>query len=357
MKPFDISNIRLNCQQVSNTKFKNPEDVVHWMGAVQAQDYANSKWAVGCRLNGTTDKTVEAALNKGKIIRTHVMRPTWHLVSAKDIYWMLELTAPHIKSSLRSRNKQLELSDKVVSKSNSVIEKILSNNKDLTREEIYGALNKASIATDNVRGSHLLLNAELEGLICNGKTVGNKQTYTLLENKVLGKKKFDRDESIAKLGERYFSSHCPATLQDFIWWSGLPAKDARLSLELNKQNLQAEKIDRETYWLPQNFKIPEIKKGEIYLLPAFDEFIISYKNRSAVINIDDHKKAVSSNGIFRPLIVVNGKVTGLWKHTIKKESVAIELESFRPHNKAETSAIKKAAEKYGIFLGKKAEII
>jgi len=165
-----------------------------------------------------------------------------------------------------------------------------------------------------------------------------------------------KDEALALLAKKYFTCHGPATLSDFVWWSGLPVTNARKALEMNKSELFSETIDNETYWFAESIHQPSPRSDSVYLLPAFDEYLISYKSRSAAITIDHHKKAVSNNGIFRPTIVVNGEISGLWKRTIKKDSALIELDHFRPHNKKELQLITIAAEKYAYFSGMKAKV-
>jgi hypothetical protein len=352
----DIAKIRLISQQIAATKFKSVKAIVGWMGAMQAQDYAMAKWAIGVRLPNSTDQAIETAINNGEIIRTHLLRPTWHLVSADDIYWMLELTAPQIKASLKSRHKELELSEAVFTKSNTIIEKALRSGKHLVREELLAKLGKAKIATDENRASHLLLRAELDGIVCSGATKAGKQTYTLLEERFPKAKPLTKDEALAKLAKKYFTSHCPATSQDFVWWSGLSVGEAKHALEMVKSDFVSETIDAQTYWITNAFSIPKAGKEFVYLLPAYDEFIISYKDRSASLPLENHNKTVSNNGIFRPTIVINGQVTGMWKRTIKKDNVIVETEFFKQANKTTKSLIEKAAIRFGYFLEKKTEI-
>jgi hypothetical protein len=355
MNLADIANIRLTSQQIAQTEFKTAKDIVGWMGAMQAQDYHMVKWAIGVRLPNSTGKVIEAAINNGEIIRTHVLRPTWHLVSADDIHWMLALTAPQIKASLRSRHKELELSETVLSKSNTIIERALRGGRQLIREELMAELQKAGIATDN-RASHLMLRAELDGIMCSGAIKGGKQTYALLEERVSEKKPFTKEEALANLAKKYFTSHCPATLQDFVWWSGLSASDARHALEMVKSDFISETIDSQTYWLTNFSSIINTKKDVVQLLPAFDEFIISYKDRSASLPFANHNKTVSNNGIFRPVIVVNGQVSGIWKRTIKKDKVIVETDLFAQPDKTTKNLIEKASIQFGGFLEKKTEI-
>lgn len=357
MNAKEISNARLNSQHLTTNKFKTVKELVAWMGAMQAQDYAMVKWAIGARLPGSTDEVIEKAIEKGEIIRTHLLRPTWHIVSADDIYWILELTAPQIKTATRTRHKTLGLTETVLKKTNGIIEKALQGGKHMTRNELKVLFEKAKIPTDdNNRLSHIMLSAELDGIVCSGATKQNKPTYALLSERVKKTKAYTREEALVKLASKYFISHGPATLQDFIWWSGLPVREAREALEMIKPELVAEKSGNETYWISNSFSALKSKKEPIYLIPAYDEFIISYKDRTASLPFQDQSKAVSNNGIFRPIIIENGQVTGIWKRSIKNDKVLIETEFFGTNNKSNHKILEKEALKYASFLGKNMEI-
>ena len=357
MNLTDISNIRLITQQIAGTKFKSPKEIVSWMGAMQAQDYRMAKWGIGLRTPKATEKIVEDAINKGEIIRTHLLRPTWHFLSSDDIYWMLELTAPRLKVFQRSREKQIGLTEKIFTKSNLVIEKVLRDGKHLTRAELLAELGKAKIATDNFKSSHILFRAEIEGIICSGITKTKQTTYALLSERVLENKKLNKDEALSKLAKKYFESHCPATLQDFIWWSGLTVSDAKLAFEMIKSDFISEKIESQTYLFPNSFSIPKKFKEAVYLLPAFDEFLISYKVRTAAIAFENHRHAFSNNGIFWPTIVINGQVRGIWKRIIKKDKIVMETNFFERPDENINVLVEKAAERLSYFLNHKTGII
>jgi Winged helix DNA-binding domain len=350
-----IANNRLINQQIEQSKCETPKEVVDWMGAMQAQDYAMAKWAIGVRLPEATDRMIETAMSKGEIIRTHLLRPTWHIVSADDIYWMLALRATRIKAAMRPRFNQLGLTEDMVVKSNQIMEKALRGGKNLTREEILPELTKAGIPVDENRASHLLMWAELDGLVCSGATKGKKLTYALLEERVPKADLPSTEEALAKLAKKYYSSHGPATVQDFAWWSGLSAKEASHALELVKSNFKAETINGQTYWYLQVQSPAPKEKKVVTLLPAFDEFIISYTDRGAALPFENFNKAVSNNGIFRPIVVVNGQVTGIWKRTIQKGKVVVETEFFQPPEKTTLRLIEEAARRYGNFLGMETE--
>ena len=348
----DIAYLRLINQQIAGSEFKTAKEIVGWMGAMQAQDFAMSKWAIGVRFPGSTEKVIEAALDTGEIIRTHLLRPTWHLVSADDINWMLRLTAPHIKASMKSRDKQLELDEKTYSKCNILLEKALQNSTNLTREALVTCLNSAGINTYDNRASHIFMRAELEGIICSGISTGNKQTYALLSLRVPDEIRINRDEALTKLATAYFKSHGPATLKDFNWWSGLPAADSHKALEMVKSDFSSKTVEGETYWFTESVADVYTNKESVYLLPAFDEFIISYKDRTSTLQLDHHSKAVSSNGIFRPVIVVNGQVAGIWKRSLIKNKILLETRFFNSANGIKPKSIDKAVSVLGKFMNR-----
>jgi hypothetical protein len=352
----DISNIRLINQQINAQKLKSVKDVINWMGAIQAQDFSMSKWAIGIRLPIATEKAIETAIDNGEILRTHLLRPTLHFVSADDIYWILKLTAPGIKASLKSRYKELELSESLFMKCTAIIEDELKGAIHLTREELTAILDKAKISTGGQRAYHILVRAELDGIICSGIVRSGKQTYALLNERVPKTKDLHKDEALEKISRKYFLSRGPATLQDFKWWSGLSMTEARNAFEMIKSDLVSEKAGSETYWAQSCLYVPENKEYSAHLLPAFDEFLISYKDRRASLPLINFKKAVSENGIFRPVIVINGQVMGLWKRTIKKEKVIIETDLFDPDNDSIKNQIEEGIEKFGQFLEKQTEI-
>ena len=353
----EIAKVRLYAQQIATSRFKTAAEIVGWMGAMQAQDYAMSKWAVGLRLPGSSEQMINDAIDRGEIIRTHLLRPTWHLVAAKDIYWMLELTAPRIKATLKWRHHELGLTEDIFRKSHTLLGNVLRDGKHLSHEALRPEFMKAGISIDENRLYHLLMRAETDLLICSGKSENSRPTYALLEERVPRYRTIIREEALAVLARRYFNSHGPATLQDFTWWSGLTAGDSKLALEMAKQDLISEKIGDTTYFLTDPVPIPLNENDQLHLLPAFDEFTISYLNRTTSISIDKHKKIVSSNGFFRPLIVRQGQVIGIWKRSAKKDHVSIETMLFGPPGREVADKLDKAAATLSHFLNKKIILI
>ena len=316
MNISDVLRERLHNQKLSSSELENPADVVRWLGAVQAQDYGAAKWALALRMPNATHRQIEEAFNEGRIIRTHLLRPTWHFVVPEDIRWLLELTAPQVNRRSGSGYRMFELDAAVFKRSNKVLTNALRGGKHLTRAALKAALNKAGVAADNgVRLAHIMLRAELDGIVCSGPRIGKHFTYALLEERVPPAKPLSRDEALAKLTRRYFRSHGPATLQDFVWWSGLTVADARHGIELAGE--------KETRITPISNRI----KNLCHLLPAFDEYFVAYKVRE---------------GGLGPTIIIDGKVVGTWK----PGAATITRNLSRKLNKSEQRALAKATERY-----------
>jgi hypothetical protein len=354
MNPTEIAYQRLFSQQLVNPDLSSPKEIVSWMGAMQAQDFPMAKWAVGARLPGSIEAIIETAINQGEILRTHLLRPTWHFVAPEDIRWMLDLSAAQIKKAQSSRDRVLGLTEEVYSHSNRVVEEALRDADYLTREALVKELNKAGIATHHNRASHLLARAEIEKIICSGAILHGKPTYALLDERVPNAKELLREEALAELARRYFTSRSPATLQDFIWWSGLPARAALQGVELIRSELITEVVDGVTYWLTADGPTRLQMQPVVQLLPTYDELIISYTDRSAPIpsGLEKHMKQISDRGVFRPIIVFNGQVIGIWKRTVVKENMMLEIQLFPTDNSLPLDLIRKAADQYGRFSGK-----
>jgi hypothetical protein len=357
MNKSDIPKARLFNQQITATKFNKPEEIVAWFGAMQAQDYPMAKWAIGVRIPGGTEEKIEQAVASGKILRTHLMRPTWHFVAGKDIRWLIALSAPQLRSTSGATFRQFGLDAEICKRSNDLIAKALEGGSHLTRAELMTELKNAGIDSDTYRASYLMFSAEIDAIVCSGAKRGKLQTYALLDERVPKTAEISRDEAIAKLTLRYFTSHAPATLRDFIWWSGLPTADARKGLEMNKSNLSSVEIEGQTYFLPASISVPSGETDTLQLLPAFDEFMVAYKDRSASLAPDSAKEAITGNGIFKPIIVVDGKIRGVWKRRFKKDSVVIEKILFNELNDSEHEAFRLKVKQYGDFEGKKVQIV
>ncbi|MGH9883745.1 MAG: winged helix DNA-binding domain-containing protein, partial [Pyrinomonadaceae bacterium] len=290
---LDIASQRLRNQRLSSPHFKKPADVVKWLGAVQAQDYYGAKWALGQRMREATDEAIEQAFTEGTILRTHVMRPTWHFVAPADIRWMLKLTAPRVNATISSYYRKHELDQAVFRRTNKALANALKGGNHLTRDVLRKVVQQAGISTKGLRLVFMLARAELDGVICSGARRGKQFTYALLEERVPKTQALARDEALAELTLRYFTSHGPATVQDFAWWSGLTATDARAGLDMVQRHLFEEVIEGKPYWLSAS--MPTVKRASrvAHLLPTYDEYLIAYRDRTAALDPTYRKQAIA----------------------------------------------------------------
>ena len=345
MNSSDVLAHRLRNQKLASPDFDKPADVVRWFGAMQAQDFNAAKWALALRMREGTNAIIESAYNEGRILRTHVMRPTWHFVAPEDIRWLLQLTAPRVNIKCGPNYRKFELDAASFRRSNKVIANALHGGKHLTRGELKVLLNRAGIAADDpVRLAHILLRAELDGVVCSGPRAGKQFTYALLDERVRATKTLNRDEALAKLARRYFTSHGPATVQDFVWWSGLTVADANEGVELIDRDLRKEMVEEKSYLRPRSSRAATPSKYSTHLLPAFDEYNVAYKAREMVV---DGRASLTTWDLLGPTIIVDGKAVGTWKREGNKR---ITLNMPNGLNKSEKLAIAAATERYTAFL-------
>jgi len=353
MKNSEIAKLRLHNQGLSQKIFKDPVDAVTQLGAVQAQDYAGAKWALGQRLADCAEATIEKDFNEGKLLRTHILRPTWHFVTPADIHWMLLISAPRVHIANASYYRKAGLDAATFKRTNATIMKALRGGNQLTRTEIASVLEKAGIPTGGeFRLIYIMMYAELDGVICSGARRGKQFTYALLEERVPQVKVWAREEALAELMKRYFTTHGPATLQDFIWWSGLTMADAKNGMDMVKSEFISEDINGQTLWFREPKSTPAGKLLTAHLLPNYDEYFIGFKDRSAIGEvIKKANLAKDDSMLIANLILLNGQVIGGWRRALKKETVILELKPINKPTKNEKEAIEHEAEKFGDFLG------
>ncbi|MGI8419748.1 MAG: winged helix DNA-binding domain-containing protein [Candidatus Levyibacteriota bacterium] len=349
MNENELRALRIANQQLSTSHFETPEELVSWFGAVQAQDYYGSLWGIGLRLRNTTQAAVEKSLTERKIVRSWPMRGTLHFTAAEDLKWLLKLLAQRVTNQNAFRYRQLELDEEIFNKSRKNIETALAGNKQLSRPEIYKLLNDANIVTYDQRGIHILGKLARECVICFGVKHGKQQTFVLFDEWISSSKELTKVESLAELAKRYFQSHGPATLQDFVWWTGLTMADAKIGLETIKTQFESADFNGHTYWFPRPKNILKIP-SEVLLLPSYDEYTVAYKDRSAVLDPQHAKNNDTGNGIFHPPIVIDGQVVGLWKRAINKKGVHIEKILFRELSSQESQLFDVSAQGYANFI-------
>ncbi|RPD38246.1 winged helix DNA-binding domain-containing protein [Chitinophaga barathri] len=337
MKPADLVQLRLHNQQITEPACKSPEEVVQAMIAVQAQDYAPSKFSLRLRLPGLTEAAADKAFNEGKILRTHLMRPTWHFAGPADIRWLLALTAPRVHQANAYYYRQLGLDKTVFSISCKVIEKTLAGNH-LTRAELNEAFKKAKVDAKELRLAYLLMYAELEGIICSGPRIGKQFTYALLEERVPPVRKMSTEEALAQFLHRFFITRGPATIQDFVYWSGLTIKEARAGLDGLPSSIEKE---GDYYFVPATPKAATLRQTT-FIMPDYEEYGMSYKDKSFLNNHPGPRKYLHN-------FVVDGRIRGTW---LKDEKGKIQTDFPIPLDKKEEKAVKAAIDDYLDFFEK-----
>lgn len=334
----DIARQRFFNQHIARAKFEKPDEVVAWLGAMQGQEYAMAKWAVAQRMQETIESVIERAFADGAILRTHLLRPTWHLVTPADIHWMLALTAPRVQAVNAYMYRKLGMDDAFFKRSNAALTKALQGSRQLTRAELASALQQDGIDTvGELRMGYILMRAELEGIICSGARRGKQFTYALLEERVPPVKKLNRDEALVELVRRYFTSRGPATMKDFVVWSGLTMADVKRGIEMLKPKLEHEIVDGQTYWFAEPTSPNTRALKTAHLLPIYDEYVMGYKDRSAILGALEKESPDASSIAFDNIIVIDSMLIGSWKRTLSKSEVVVEtnfnIPPTKPYNR------------------------
>ncbi len=349
---MNIPALRLLNQQLLNPQFRTPKELVSWMGAVQAQDYTMAKWAVGMRLKKAALQSIEKALHEGEIFRIHVMRPTWHLIAAEDVRWMLKLSAPRIRQANDSYAKGygLEIAESLYAKSNDLLEKILCGGRSMTKPEITEFFNEAGMPADKFHMIRFLERAETEGVVCSGHIRGRQHTYALLEERVPFMPDLTKEESLARLAKSYFRSHAPAVLQDFIWWSGLSVTDAKDAIALIDTELVKEQWRERLWYVHDSCRRSGTVSGNLHLLPPYDELLLGYKDRSDVLPKEYYRRAFTNNGLFYPVVLHEGQIIGNWNKVEKKKMLEFSYSFFQDKISPDENLLSRAQQKYIQFI-------
>jgi hypothetical protein len=338
---------RLHAQRLTGKPFASPVDAVRALTAMQSQDYGGGKWALGLRTRGVTDRMLDRLFDEGAILRTHVLRPTWHFVLPEDIGWMIQLTGPRISRAMVGRYRELELDAKVVARAGAALATALAGGGNMTRPELGAVLRKARISPEGQRLPHLLSQAELDGLITSGPRRGKLHTYALLEERAPKALRVERDEAVAELTLRYFKSHGPAQLKDFVWWSGLTMADARRGIAVADKGLEHQTIDGTQYWFDADAGRPRDASGAAHLLPNFDEYTVAYRDRAELMHTGHQlDPAVALSNI----VTVGGKIRGTWRRTLGRTGVSVEIRALRRFNASEMAAVERVGSRFGRYL-------
>lgn len=358
MNLSDIALLRMRNQHIGSAPLQKPEDVVRHLGAVQAQDSPGVLWAIGLRMKRANEETILDALAEGSIVRTWPMRSTLHFVAREDVRWMLDLMTPRVLSAYGHRMRFHGITTATYDKSRVLFEKALKGGKALVREELYAILEAAGIPAKRASlGLHIIGRLAHEQLLCFGPRRGKQQTLVLLDEWVPRRgKPRERDDALRELAIRYFTSHGPAQEKDLAWWSGLALKDIRAGIVRAGKALTSVEVEGATYWMAPQRAVPKVT-GTAFLLPAFDEFFVAYRDRSASLEaLHAHHINPGANGMLQPIIVVDGQVLGTWKRAIEKDAVQISLHFFNKPSAKVKTAVHEAGERYAHFLGTMAQI-
>lgn len=338
---------RLRRQRLVGSTCTTAAEVVSWMGAVQAQEYGVAGWALALRARGLTAAAVDQALADGAIVRTHVLRPTWHFVVPADLRWMLALTGPRIRRLMRSYDARLELSERLYGRAREVMARALEGGHTLTRAELAAALARARIVASGQRLAHVMMDAELGAVVCSGPRRGNQFTYALVDERVPMAPVMPREEALAALATRYFRSHGPATIRDFSWWSGLTIGDAR-------RGVAGARLEHDVLATPPG---AASKAGAHFLLPIYDEYVIAYRDRDAVLDPKHARNlGVVAPGLYPNALVLDGRVAGSWKRTISPAGVDVAVRFHEPPSTAVRAVVQRMVARYGRFAGAPARL-
>lgn len=351
-----IARLRLHNQWITAPIRGDAADVVDHLMAAQSQDFAGAKWSLGLRLREATEADIQRAYDDGRILRTHVLRPTWHFVTPSDIRWLLALTGPRVQQVCAGMYRRGQLEPADFRRSEAVLEKSLRGRHFLTRNELRKRLDLGGIqvAHEN-RLSYVLIHAELEGLICSGPRRGKQLTYALLAERAPALKKFDRESALAEFARRFFSTRGPATVQDMARWATLPLAECRTAVEAAQRHLQKQAVGKQEYWFAER-AAPPLASPSAHLVSVFDEYLASYKGYDGIASEAFSARLVTAGNGLLSVILVDGQILGTWRRTFTKEAARIQLAPFGRLTAVQKQAIAVAAEKYAAFHGVRAEI-
>lgn len=343
-------------ERMRNTRLDGPlldtvTDVVRWFGGMQFQEYPVARWSIGQRTSGIDEAAVDRALAAGEVIRTHVLRDTWHLVAASDLRWLMALTGPRIQQRNGTMYRRLELDERQLARTDQLLAQALAGGQQLPRRAIAAYLSAHGVDADGMRLAYVLMHAEVELVICSGALQGKQQTYALVDDLVPPTRGMDRDEALVELVRRYFTSHGPATVKDLGWWSSLTAADIRHGLERVGDALEERVIDGVSWW-----SAPTLERREAppraHLLQGYDEYVIAYSETRNVLDIDGHAGSVlGGDAMFTHAVLLDGQVIGHWRRRTERKAIAIDMQLGCPLDPASTQALDDAVQRYGTFAG------
>lgn len=350
---MDVFAQRLVNQGLIRPQSRTGADIVAALGAVQAQDYPGARWALAMRGPHLRDADLEAEFDAGAIVRTHVMRPTWHFVAPADVRWLQALTGPRVRQAVAYHERQLELDAKVLAKALRTLARALTG-RFLTRGELAAALARAGIDATGQRLAQIVMVAEVEALVISGPRRDRQFTYALLDERVPPAPSLDRDATLVELVRRYFTSHGPATVKDFVWWSGLTVKETKEGLALAGDAVERASLDGFECWFAAGARDRRAPKRpaspHVLLLSNYDEIGIAYKDRGFTPMLKRPSSLGTSYG-FPHQLMIDGAWVGAWQRVPDAKGIAIDVLPYRALTKDEQREIAAIARRYQTFLG------
>lgn len=329
------------------------EAAVRRLGAVQSQDFPGAAWGLAQRVGERTLADVTAGYDRGSILRTHAMRPTWHFVLPEDIRALQALTGPRVHARNASMYRRIEIDDAATwSRCAAALATALADGRERTRAELSSALGEAGIAATGQRLAYIVMRAELDGLICSGAFRGKQFTYALLDAKAPAATPFDRETARADLVRRYYASHGPALVRDFVWWSGLTTTDSRAGIASLGDALVREVIGGKEYWSAATARTHvEIPPGTVHLLPNYDEYLGSYADYEPIFDPALPRARTIADVLGVHIVVRDGLVVGGWKRRIEAARAVIDMTLLLPLTRRDEPGLDRAVDAYGRFIG------
>jgi hypothetical protein len=346
---MDILRERLRNQHLVQSSVRTASEAVRSFGAVQAQDYAGARWAIGLRVRGLDDAGAQRAFNEGSILRLHILRPTWHFVAPADVRWLVALSGPRMKAVNARVFRRLELDPPTLARARKLIERTLRDGNYLTRQELASRLARAGISSTGQRAAFIMMCAEFDGVVCSGPVRGKQFTYALLDERVHGGPQRGREEALAELTRRYFTSHGPATARDFMWWSGLPSADVKRGIAMLGSDFEPVTLDGLSYWRSRLSRVVRIDSPLVHLLPNYDEYFVAYRQRATIVD-PKHAFPLGQARIFPHVVAVDGRLRASWRRAVSPGGLAVEVVPYDRFTRAERDGVEAGAARYGAFL-------
>ena len=355
MNPQEVARRRIRNSRLTGTRFETPDEAVRWHLAMQAQEYGPATWSIGQRSRGIGHADVDAALTEGTIVRTHVLRPTWHFIARDDVRWLLALSGPRVQQGNAGRYRQLGLDARTLARAEKVIASALEGGNRLTRDELAIVLERRKVDREGQRMPYFLMHCELEAVIGSGGRKGKQQTYALLDERVpAGGARFDREGAVVELVRRYLTSHGPATVKDLSWWSGLTMTDIRAALAALGDEVGAEELDGLSFWSisSERSRRPAAVRGA-QLLQTYDELVVGYTESRfhgetvGALAREAWNDRTYPSGAF----LLHGRVGGHWRRTTESKRVRTAIHTYRAFTAADRRALEAEGKRLGRFFG------